>query len=220
MKTTRLFVLTLGVALIGAAQGQTAEDIIGKVDAAQRAAKDISFRLSGNATLESSSQKLDLLVKTIPSLSLVRVQFNAPDALADNIFVADKTEVRQYLYLTNQVTVTSAKKAADGAGLSGLDFTQVGNTAAMLKAFDVKLLGSSGAAGKRIYQLEATPRSGQTDKTRVWIAEDGWRPTRIQVVNTAGKTLADLAISNFRKNSGLSVATLKQLPKDAEVIRQ
>lgn len=220
MKTTRLFVLTLGMALIGAAQGQTAEDIIGKVDAAQRAAKDISFRLSGNATLESSSQKLDLLVKTIPSLSLVRVQFNAPDALADNIFVADKTEVRQYLYLTNQVTVTSAKKAADGAGLSGLDFTQVGNTASMLKAFDVKLLGSSGAAGKRIYQLEATPRSGQTDKTRVWIAEDGWRPTRIQVVNTAGKTLADLAISNFRKNSGLSVATLKQLPKDAEVIRQ
>ncbi|PNY82725.1 outer membrane lipoprotein carrier protein LolA [Deinococcus koreensis] len=220
MKTTRLFALTLGVALTGAAQGQTAQDIIGKVDAAQRASKDISFRLSGNATLESSSQKLDLLVKTIPSLSLVRVQFNAPDALADNIFVADKTEVRQYLYLTNQVTVTSAKKAADGAGLSGLDFTQVGNTAAMLSSFDVKLLGSSGAAGKRTFQLEATPRSGQSDKTRVWIAEDGWRPTRIQVVNTAGKTLADLTISNFRKNTGLSVSTLKQLPKDAEIIRQ
>ena len=220
MKKLSLFVLTLTAPLVTAAQAQSAQDIVNKVDAAQRAAKDISFRLSGNASLESNVQKLDLLVKTIPAQNLVRVQFNAPDALADNIFVADKTEVRQYLYLTNQITVTSARKAAEGAGLSGLDFTQVGNTAAMLSSFDVKLLGSSGAAGKRIYQLEATPKSGQTDKTRVWIAEDGWRPTRIQVVSAAGKTLADLTISNFRKNSGLSVATLKQLPRDAEVIRQ
>lgn len=220
MKNLRLISITLGTALIGAAHAQSAQDIVGRVDAAQRAAKDISFRLSGNASLESNVQKLDLLVKTIPAQSLVRVQFNAPDALADNIFVADKTEVRQYLYLTNQITVTSARKAADGAGLSGLDFTQVGNTAAMLSSFDVKLVGSSGVAGKRLYQLEATPKSGQTDKTRVWISEDGWRPTRIQVVNTAGKTLADLSISNFRKNSGLTAAALKQLPRDAEVIRQ
>ncbi len=215
-----LIAAACGVLLTSLASAQSAQDIIGKVDAAQKAAKDISFRLSGNATLESSAQKIDLTVKSIPAQNVARLQFNAPDALADNIVVADKNEIRQYLYLTNQVTVTSAKKAADGAGFGGLDFTQLSSVASLLSQYDVKLLSTSGTAGKRLFQLEATPKSGTTDKTRVWITEAGWRPTRIQIVSSAGKALADLNVGNYRVNSGLSVASLKQLPKDAQVIRQ
>lgn len=221
MTKTPLLALLAGAMLATTASAQTAQDIVNRVDAAQRAAKDISFRLSGSATLDAGSQKIDLLVRTIPAQTLVRVQFNAPDALADNIFVADKNEIRQYLYLTNQITVTPVKKAADGAGLGGLDFTQLTNTATLLKSFDVKLLGTSGAAGKRLYQLEATPRNGEgTDRTRVWISEDGWRPTRIQVVSGAGKPLADMTVSSWRTNSGLTTAALRQLPRDAQVVRQ
>ena len=219
-RTSTTITLTLVAALLGGAHAQTAQDIVSKVDAAQRAAKDISFRLAGTATLDSNSQKLDVLVKTIPAQNLIRVQFNAPDALADNIVVADKTEVRQYLYLTNQVTVTSASKAADTAGLTGLDFTQLGNTASLLSGYNVKLLGSTGAAGKHIYQLEATPKSGDSGRTLVWISESGWRPTRLQFTNNAGKTLADLTVSAFKTNAGLTAAALRQLPKDAEVIKQ
>ncbi|MFC3721620.1 outer membrane lipoprotein carrier protein LolA [Deinococcus metalli] len=212
--------LTLLAALAGTGHAQTAQDIVNKVDATQRAAKDVSFRLAGTATLDTASQKIDVLVKTIPAQNLIRVQFNAPDALADNIVVADKTEVRQYLYLTNQVTVTSAKKAADSAGLTGLDFTQLGNTASMLSNYTVKLLGTTGAAGKRVFQLEATPKSGDSSRTLVWITEAGWRPTRLQVTDGAGKTLADMTVSAFKTNAGLTAAALRQLPKDAEVIRQ
>lgn len=220
LKFTVLAALS-GVLLIPSASAQSVQDIISKVDAAQKAAKDISFRLSGSASLESSPQKIDFTIKSIPAQGLARLQFNAPDALADNIVVADKNEIRQYLFLTNQVTVTSTKKAADGAGFGGLDFTQLSNTASLLSQYDVKLLSTTGAAGKRLFQLEAIPKKGNTtDKTRVYITEAGWRPTRIQIVSSAGKSLADLNVGNYKVNSGLSVAGLKQLPKDAEIIRQ
>ncbi|TNM67523.1 outer membrane lipoprotein carrier protein LolA [Deinococcus radiopugnans ATCC 19172] len=220
LKLTSLLALC-GVLLIPSASAQTVQDIISKVDAAQKAAKDISFRLSGSASLESSPQKIDFTVKSIPAQNVARLQFNAPDALADNIVVADKNEIRQYLFLTNQVTVTSTKKAADSAGFGGLDFTQLSNTASLLSQYNVKLLSTTGAAGKRLFQLEATPKNGNsTDKTRVFITEAGWRPTRVQIVSSAGKSLADLNVSNYKINSGLSVAGLKQLPKDAEIVRQ
>ncbi|WP_291429488.1 outer membrane lipoprotein carrier protein LolA, partial [Deinococcus sp.] len=141
------------------------------------------------------------------------------DALADNVVVADKNEIRQYLFLTNQITVTTPQKAAGSAGLS-LDFTQLSNTASMLGSYNVKLLGATGPAGKRLFQLEATPKSGGTDRTRVWITESGWRPTRIQVLNSGGKTLADLNVSNYRVNTGLTATEIKALPKDAQIIRQ
>ncbi|WP_221090364.1 outer membrane lipoprotein carrier protein LolA [Deinococcus aquaedulcis] len=216
---TRRLTLTLLAALLPVAGAQTAQDILAKVDAAQKAAKDVSFRLSGTAALDSSTQKIDMTIKAIPAQSVARVQFAAPDALADNVVVADKNEVRQYLYLTNQITVTSTKKAADAAGF-GFDFTQLSNTATLLSGYNVKLLGTSGAAGARQYQLEATAKSGGGDRTRVWITEAGWRPTRIQVLSSAGKTVADLNVSNYRVNSGLTPAALRALPKDAQIIRQ
>ncbi|OOV15310.1 outer membrane lipoprotein carrier protein LolA [Deinococcus sp. LM3] len=220
MKKLSLTLLAPALLALGSvASAQTAQDIISRVDATQKAARDVSFRLSGNATLDTSSQKIDMTIKAIPAQNVARVQFAAPDALADNVVVADKNEIRQYLFLTNQITVTSAQKAASTAGLS-LDFTQLSNTASMLSSYNVKLLGTSGSAGKRLFQLEATPKNGGTDRTRVWITEAGWRPTRIQILNSGGKTLADLNVSNYRVNAGLTAASIKALPKDAQIIRQ
>ena len=122
------------------------------------------------------------------------------------------------MYLTNQITVTSAQKAAEQAGL-GLDFTQLTNTASMLARYNVKLLGATGTAGKRVYQLEATPKTGGSDSSRVWITEAGWRPTRIQLLS-GGKTIADLTVSSYKVNSGLTATAIRQLPKDAQIIKQ
>ncbi|MFC4425304.1 outer membrane lipoprotein carrier protein LolA [Deinococcus navajonensis] len=211
--------LTVIAALASGANAQSAQDIINKVDATQKAAKDVSFRLSGTASLDAGAQKIDLTIRSIPAQGVARLQFAAPDALADNIVVADKNEVRQYLFLTNQVTVTPIKKAAENAGFGGLDFTQFSNPAALLKDYSVRLVGTSGSAGKRVFQLEATPKNGGNDRARVWITEAGWRPTRMQLLS-GGKTVADLSVSNYRVNAGLSAASLRALPKDAEVIRQ
>lgn len=206
--------------ILSFAGAQTAQDIINKVDATQKAAKDVSFRLSGTANFENQSQKIDLTVKAIPAASLARMQFAAPDALADNIVVADKNEIRQYMFLTNQITVTAASKAANNAGLTGLDFNNLTNTADLLKKYDVKLVGTTGSAGSRVFQLEAVAKDGGTDKTRVWITEAGWRPNRLQVVNKDGKVMADMTISNYKINSGLTATTLRSLPKDAQIIKQ
>lgn len=216
----KILPLTLWLAVLGGAQAQTVQDIVNKVDATQKAAKDVSFRLAGTASFENNTQKIDLTVKSIPAQNIARIQFVAPDALADNIVVADSKEVRQYMFLTNQITVTPSSKAANNAGLSGLDFTQLGNTGSLLSKFDVKLLGTTGNAGSRVFQLEATAKGGGTDKTRVWITEAGWRPNRLQILNKDGKVTADMTISNYKTNSGLSAATLRSLPKDAQIIKQ
>jgi len=212
----------LTLALFAPAAGaQTAQDILGRVDAAQKSARDVSFRLSGTASLQSTNQKIDLTVKSIPAQGVARLQFAAPDALADNVVVTDRKEVRQYLFLTNQVTVTPLTKAAEGAGFGGLDFTQLTNATTFLNRYNVKLLSTANAGGKKVYQLEASPRSANSsDRVRVWITEAGWRPTRVQLMGSGNRVLADLTISNYRVNSGLTAADLTRLPKDAQIIRQ
>lgn len=201
------------------AHAQTAQDIINKVNATQKAAKDISFRMSGTANFQDAPQKIDFTVKSIPAQNVARIQFAAPDALADNIVVAGKNEVRQYMFLTNQITVTPLKKAANDAGISGVDFTDLSNTSAMLAQYNVKLSGTTGAAGSRIFQLDATPKDG-SDRARIWITEAGWRPTRVQYLDRSGKVLADMTVSNYKTNSNLTAAALKNLPKDATIIKQ
>ncbi|MEF2280029.1 outer membrane lipoprotein carrier protein LolA [Deinococcus sp. YIM 134068] len=212
----------LTVALLASgAHAQTAQDILSRVEAAQKAARDVTFRLSGSATLETAAQRIDLTVKSIPAQNVARIQFTAPDALADNVVVADRNEVRQYLFLTNQITVTPTKTATASAGLGGLDFTGLTNAATLLSTYNVRLLGTTTVAGRKVYQLEATPKSGaSTDRARVWITEAGWRPTRVQLVGSGNRVLADLNVTNYRVNSGLTVSALKALPKDAEIIRQ
>ena len=220
--TKRLsFMLPLTALLLaGLGQAQTAQDIVNRVDATQKAAKDVSFRLSGTASFENQTQKIDLTVKSIPAQNLARIQFAAPDALADNIVVADSKEVRQYMFLTNQITVTPTNKAASTAGLGGLDFNNLGNTSSILSKYNVKLVGTTGAAGSRVFQLEATPKDGGTDKTRVWITEAGWRPNRLQYLDKNGKVVADMTLSSYKTNSGLTAAALRSLPKDAQIIKQ
>lgn len=202
------------------AQAQTAQDILKSIETAQTKAKDISFRLVGSVNVEKESQKFDLLIKSIPDQNLARLQFMAPDAFADNIVVADAKEVRQYMFLTNQITVTPVKKAAADAGIIGMDFTQFGNTSKMLSQFDVKLLGKEVVGGINIFKLEAKPKDSKGDKSLIWISEKGWRPTRIQVIDQKGKTLANLRLQNFKTNSGLTSTKLKKLPKSARVIKQ
>ncbi len=221
-----LALLTATTVLTGlggvSAQTATVSDILSRLDAAQKGARDISFRVSGTANLQGGAQKVDLSVQTIPASGLARLVFAAPDALADNIVVVDRKEVRNYLYLTNQVTVTSLSRSAAGAGMTGLDLTQIGNFSTFLKTYDVKLVSTSGAAGSRLYGLEGVPRQAgvNENKARIYISEAGWRPTRVQLLGAADKVTADLNISSYKLNAGLTSARLRTLPKDAEVIRQ
>lgn len=212
--------ILISLLLSGAASAQTAADIVARVDAAQKNVKDVSFKVAGTANFEGGSQKLDLDVQAIPAQSLARVNFNAPDALADNVIVVDRKTVYNYLFLTNQITVQNTQGAAQSAGFN-FDVQSFTNASSVLSSrYNVKLLDTSTENGAKVYQLEATPKSGGTERNRVWITEQGWRPTRVQLLNSQGRVVTDLAISNYKTNSGLSAAKLKALPKDAEVIKR
>jgi len=206
--------------MLGVASAQTASEIVAKVDAAQRAAKDISFKVTGTANLESGAQKFDMDLSMIPAQNLVRVNFNAPDALADNVIISDGKKVYNYLYLTNQVTVQDVSKTTSAAGFN-VNFAQFADASQYLTSrYTVKIVDTATQGGAKVFVLEATPKDGGNDRNRVWITDQGWRPVRVQSVNSAGRVVADLSISNYKTNSGLTATKLKALPKDAEVIKR
>ncbi len=216
----RLLFASLTAALVATASAQTADDVVSRVDAAQKAAKDVSFKVTGNASFNGGAQKLDLDVQSIPAQGLVRVNFNAPDAVADNVVVVDKNTVYNYLFLTNQVTVQTVNRAAAQSGMN-LDFSQFTDLTASLKGrYDVKLVGTTQDGAGKLYQLEATPKNGAGGRSRVWISDQGWRPVRVQVLGDGNQVAADLNITNYKVNAGLSAAKLKALPRDAQVIKR
>lgn len=218
------YLITLTVIGVASAQAPSAEEIIAKVEEQQKNAKDLSFRAVGKISAQDVQQKLDFIVKSLPAKNLVRVQFMAPDSLADNVLVVDKKEIRQYLFLTNQITVTSLDKASSDFGLSSLDFSQMGNTSKLLKGYNTKVTASKKSGSATLYQITASAKSSgssnSSEKIKVWVSSKGWQPTQITVVDSKNKPLISLQIRNYKMNSGLTAAKLRLLPKNAQVIRQ
>ncbi len=199
----------------------SADDIAGKVEATQKNLKDFSVHINGSASLEGGTQKIDLEVSSIPLSSLTRIVFNAPDALADNILILDKTTVSNYLYLTNQVTVApAAKSKVDGFSF---DFTRLTDATVSLSRtdFKLKLLETQNVAGGKAYLLEAIPRQDLgVSKTRILVGENGWKVLKLQALDPQGKVVTNLNFSSWKFNSGLKSADLKKLPRDAQVIKR
>ena len=220
VQTATLLTLSL-LSSSSMAQTLSADDIAGKVEAAQKNLKDFSVRINGSATLEGGNQKIDLLVSSIPLSSLTRIVFNAPDALADNILILDKKTVSNYLYLTNQVTVApAAKSKVDGFTF---DFTRLTDATISLSRtdFKLKLLETQTVAGGKAYLLEAIPREDLgVSKTRILVGENGWRVLKLQALDPQGKVVTELNFSNWKFNAGLKSADLKKLPRDAQVIKR
>ena len=76
------------------------------------------------------------------------------------------------------------------------------------------------AAGGRAIGVEVDVRDPASVKACFDEVEQALGPVTQLVNNAAGKTIADLTVSAFKTNAGLTAATLRQLPKDAQVIRQ
>lgn len=219
MKRTVFFGFLCVFSLNSQSIAQTPQSIIDKVNKKQEAARDISFRVKGKIAAEEINDQVDFIVKSIPKKDIVRLQFMAPDSLADNVFIYDKKELRQYLFLTNQIIISSADSMTDNLG--GITLTDVGNTTDMLKGYQLKLLGKKKTGSAFIYHISATSKKSD-GKLHLWITSNGWRPTRIQFFSEkeGKKPTVDLNIIKYKENSGLNVKSLKKLPKNAQIIRQ
>jgi outer membrane lipoprotein-sorting protein len=221
----RMTILAVATALMAApasAQGVTANDVLNRLEATGKNLKDFSARLTGTVAGQDQKLKVDMDVLAMPPQDLVRVTFRAPEALADNFVIMDKSKVWNYLFLTNQVTVSPKNKAS----VSGttFDFTQIADFTSVIPRdkVNVKLVDTDTTPAGKAYVLEATPKANADldfDKAKVWVTESGWRLYRVQFSGGKDST-ADLTVTEWKANSGLKEATLRKLPKDAEVINK
>jgi outer membrane lipoprotein-sorting protein len=153
----------------------------------------------------------------------VRIQFNAPDTLADNFIIFDKTTISNYLFLTNQVTVTKSSKTT----VSGVEFNvdQFQDISSFIEKDKVnfKPVTTENTPAGKAFVLDATPKA-KTDlefsRAKVWIVENGWRPYRYQVWNEKGEEQFNMTFVEWKTNVGLAAKNLRAIPKDAEVIRK
>ncbi len=220
--TIRTLLTTFSLALATMAMAQTSvDDIIAKVEAQQKTVKDYRARVVGTVEAQSDQKlKLDLEVLAIPSLDLLRVNFTAPDSLADNFFIVDKDTVSNYLYLTNQVTVSKLNKQ-NVAGFN-FDFSQFTNFSDGLpkNKLNYKPVTTETTPAGKAFVLEATPKPNsdlEFGRIKTWVLEKEWRPYRVQYFNDKGAQVADITISEYKANIGLKASDLKKIPKDAEV---
>ena len=228
MKTKTL--LTIGLGLIASAigialaQSPSAADILSKLEANQKSIKDYRARVAGSAEQGDQKLKLEMDVQAIPAINLVRVKFNAPDSLADNFIIIDKTTVYNYLFLTNQVTIT--KLNATNVGGFNFNFSQFSSFSDSLPKdkINFKPVTTESTPDGKAFVVDATPKAGSNlefSRVKVWVLDGSWRPQRIQYFDDKGvNPIADITVSKWEQNVGLKATDLRKLPKDAEIIKK
>ena len=166
-------------------------------------------------------QAADLIVKTLPKNEIVRIEFQKPDALADNYVVITPEKVYNYLFLTNQVIVYPRGRARiEGLGVSLSRLGELEDLGGEGIAWE--LVGEEQTEAGPAYHLVGRPQDpGEAGFTRVelWVLKDPPRPLAYRVLGLEGEVLADLTWHDLRR-ARLDVERLLEYPPDAEVIEK
>jgi hypothetical protein len=221
---TLLTLTTLAALPIVLAQGVTADSILKNLDATQKNTKDFSAKVSGSAEQNDSKTKFEVKIAGITASKLTRVDFLAPDALADNFLIIDNQNAYNYQFITNQVTIQKNANAAEVGGFN-LNFNALNDlqTTFPSNQVDFKPIISETTPAGKAYILDATPKKGsklEFDRLKVWVLESGWRVYRTQAFDAKGAVQFDITIQDWKVNAGLKASELCKIPKDAEVIKK
>lgn len=218
MKRMKRLLFVFGLIALGGASAQSASDIVQKMEDAQKSKSDLSFKLNGSLQMGNSKQALEANVRLLPKSEVTRVEFRQPSSISGDVFVADRNQTRHYGSMSNQIVVSSSRERSNSA--LGFDLSAVSNAAELQKRFDVTLLNTSGKAGDRSFKLQGKTKTGQPQTAHIWVSEKTWQPTRVQAFDNKGALLADLTLSDWRSNSGLTDAQLRRLPAGARVVNR
>jgi outer membrane lipoprotein-sorting protein len=215
-------VVLSSLATLALAQSLSASDVLGKLESVQKSLKDYQAKAIGTISDETQKIKLDLEVQSIPALKLTRLTFNAPDTLADNVSIIDNDNFYNYLFLTNQVTITKISKAQVG----GVSFGNIGSFGDLQSSIpreklDFKPVTIEDTANGKAYLVDATPKKGSNlefGRVKVWVLDKSFNLYHVQYFNDKGTMQADLTIPEFKSNVGLKAKDLCKLPSDVEKI--
>jgi hypothetical protein len=167
-------------------------------------------------------QEADLIVKTLPAEKIVRIEFQKPDALADNYVVITPEKVYNYLFLTNQVVVyPRAKARIEGLGF---DLSRMGDLRELGEKGEVvwdapQATTHDGQPAWHVVGRSADPDAAGFARVEVWIAKEPARPLRTVFYGPSGQVLSDLAWVRWERTR-FSRDDLVAFPPDAEWIEK
>jgi outer membrane lipoprotein-sorting protein len=219
-----LFTITAALIPLAFAQTVTVDSLLKNLDATSKNTKDFSAKVTGSAEQDNQKTRFEVKIAGVTTAKLTRVDFLAPDSLADNFLIIDNQNVYNYQFITNQVTIQKNSSQTSVGGFN-LNFNALNDLQSTFPKdqVDFKPLTSETTPAGKAYILDATPRKNSTvdfDRLKVWVLESGWRVYRTQAFDAKGVLQFDLTIPEWKANTGLKAADLCKLPKDAEIIKK
>jgi outer membrane lipoprotein-sorting protein len=228
LKGVKRFVFLAGVAAFAtlalAQATPTVDDLIKRLESAQKTTKDFKSKITGSVEQDGKPIRLEANISGIIERKLSRIEFVAPDTLADNILIVDNQNVFNYLFLTNQVTVS---RAASGTEVGGFNFNpnQLNDFDTAFPRADLNFapVKAENTSFGRAWLVEATPKKKgdlEYSRAKIWILDNPARVVRFQSFDQNNASQIDVQIPEWRVNQNLKIADLCKLPRDAEMIRK
>ncbi|HKI57031.1 MAG TPA: outer membrane lipoprotein carrier protein LolA [Trueperaceae bacterium] len=224
---TLAMLLALTVAAVAGAQQPSVDTVLGNIENAANAIKDATFTVTGKLVdSDGTVIPLNVDIQAIPPKHIASAYINQPDALADNQIVLDGNVVKNYTFLTNQITLFDAN---DPDALGGLLPAGTNGQSSPVVSFDLKKIFEGYDAsiqdvktenGKKTYILafkNKDPKANILDVTATVPASD-WLPRELVFKQKDGKVVADLKVNGLKLDQGLDPKKVTYLPQDAQVI--
>ena len=215
-------VLVLLVAALGLALALSAEEVIEKLDAYLKAGPWEALVEGRVQTPTGEPTEIRMRVYVLPKEKIARVEFLAPDSVADNFVVITPEKVYNYLFLTNQVIVYPRGRARiEGLGISLSklgEFEDLGAEAGLTW----KLLGEEKTEKGPAYKLLGLPEDPELagfGKVELWVLKDPPVPYRYRVFDLEDEVVVDLYWKEFKRGK-FTKKDLIAYPPDAEVIEK
>ena len=177
--------------------------------------------ITGKVSLpDGSNQDAEFKIQVLPGKDqITRVEFRKPASLEGNFVVISNAEVWNYLFLTNQVIVQPRAKARiEGIGVN---LTSLGDFDQLTEQVTLRLSGEQSTPAGAAWRILGTPKAASQGwaSMEVLVLKSDPRPVSVTLKDSAGKVVADLDFSNFKRGT-FSARDLRKRPADAEVIRR
>ncbi len=204
-----------------AAQERTVDDVLSALEASAAAIVDLAFVLEGELIDEAGQTfRLEVEVLALPAEPAIGLYILQPDAIADNQIVVVGDEVRNYTFLTNQVSLFDASDPdafggllepnADGSLPLSLDLATV------FAGWDATIEGEDGGTVTVRFANRDPEAAMQT--VLATVTSDTWDPVQLVFLRAGDALFADLRFVDWSRDQGLTLDDVTYLPEDAEVL--
>jgi hypothetical protein len=203
------------------AQERSVDDVLAALEASAGAIVDVAFVLEGELIDEAGQTfRLEVEVLAIPAEPAIGLYILQPDAIADNQIVVVGDEVRNYTFLTNQVSLFDTsdpdafggllEPSADGSLPLSLDL------AAVFAGWDAAIEADDGGTVTVRFVNRDPEAAMQT--VLATVTTDTWDPVRLVFLRAGDAPFADLRFVDWTRDQGLALEDVTYLPEDAEVL--